>query len=338
MILLHVKFYFIIILLFLISCSENKIVNNLISYNGVYEITRENDNYITFTANLKEYNNIMVMCFINCSGELIKVYPIDKYNNVDVSMEYIKLLESNGLLHLLYENRDTYIIIESFNGLTLYKKTFLKRDPKSYGSLIQIGQSGNSKYVKSSLYNDSTTHKSYYYNYFILDDNLNLLKSGSLDLDEYYPRGMLLQNGNVFYYLNDRDLVFKPLAGGKETSVYNFDSNIIQLKKFNDTILVLLSDSIYMVTEDGKISKGFNLLQEGSNYTAVSILTSENEFIVVQLTSEKGSIYKIFSSFGSQIKEYSVNDVCIGGSYIFDSLQGQKLLYSNKSNLYLNTF
>lgn len=338
MILLHVKFYSIIIVFFLISCSENQIVNNLILYNGVYEITRQSDNYITFTANLKEYNNIMALCYINYSGELVKVYPIDKYDNVDVSMEYIKLLENNGLLNLLYENRDTDIIIESFNGLSLYKQTYLKRDPKSYGSIIQIGHSGKSKYIKSSLYNDSTTHKSYYYNYFILDDNLELLESGSFDLGEYYPRGMLLQNENVFYYLNDRDLVFKPIEGGKETSVYNFESDIIQLKKFNDTILVLLIDSMYMVTEDGKLSKGFNLLQEGSNYTAVSILTSENEFIVVQLISDKSTIYKIFSSLGSQIKEYSINDVCIGDSYIFDSIQGQKLLYSNNSHLYLNAF
>lgn len=335
MLLLNVKFYPFILLILLVSCSGSHKVDDLILFNGVSEFTKDSQHNVAFLTNLKEYNNMMAMCYVNDKGELLKVYPIDKYSNIDVTMDFLKLSNNRGDINLFYENRGTDIIVKSFHDLSLKKTINLKRDVNSYGTIITIGNIGKSEFIKSSVFYNSINHESYKYNYFLLDESLGLLDSGIIDLGQFFPMGMLIINNKLFYYIDDRQLLFKSIKDGSVTSIYNFESDIVEVKLYNNSILVLLSDSIYIVTEEGKLLKGFTLLKNNTEYIAKSIMDTEDNLIVVELTSENNTIYKIFTFYGSQIGEYGLDDKSIGDSYILKSKNREILFYSTMTNLYL---
>lgn len=321
----------LILLSLLLSCNKVIEVKNLTLYNGVTELVEVNGNNIAFLMNLKNYNNIIALGYINTLGDILRIYPIDKYLNVDVNRDFLKLLKYEKYLLLIYESRGNEIIIESFTGLNPYAKYSYLRDKNSYGSIFHVGNSSESTYIRSSLIYNSREHKSYKYNYFILDEYFKELSKGIIDLGEFYPTHMTLFNSNV-YYVVDRTLYKKSIADRLEISVYKFDSEVIEIKAVKNNLIILLVDRVFIVDASGEVIKGFNLLQNGSLYSAQSIINVIDKSIVVNLKSDTDNIYKIFTIFGSQTGEYKVPHRTSGDSLLS---KDQYLIYSTKNHLYL---
>ncbi len=320
----------LLISLFL-SCNKITEVEHLKLYDGVTEIVEVSDDKIAFLMNLKEYNNIIALGYISTKGEILQIYPIEKYQNVDVNGDYLKLIKYDKYLILIYENRGTEIVLETFNGLKPYAKHFYNRDKNCYGSIFQVGNSNESIFIKSSVIYNSYKHKSYKLNYFILDKEFKETDRGVIDLGEFHPDHMTLFNSDV-YYVIDRKLYRKSIEDGVEQSVYNFDSDVIEIRVINSNLVVLLADTIFIIDESGEVIKGFNLIQNGSVYSAKSITNVINNSIVVNLKSEIDNVYKIFTIFGSQTDEYEVSNITTGDSFLS---KDKYLIYSTKNSLYL---
>lgn len=331
------KFYTLLLVLLIVSCKENIVVEGLKLYNGVSEITVNNDN-IYFLSNLSEYNNIMALCSINYSGKLLFVHPIDKYSNVDVTLPFMKLNRKNGIINLIYDNRGKEVIIESFlNNKFLSKKSYYK-SLDSFGSIIKFPDSNSFDFIKHNMPLLETNTKGYKINYITLNNDFEMIKNKEIDLGQYYPKGILALEDKIFYYTDERTLSYKQINSDQIITVYNFQSDIIQLKHYKENLLVLLSDSIYIVTSDGQITKGFNLINENSNYTVQYIIDSNDDNIIVQLYDGKETKIKLFNYFGSQINEFSFEQIIVGSSMLLDDGDSTILIYSDLSNLYLNNF
>lgn len=333
------KFLLLLFLLTILSCNYDKSVDNLVLFSGVSEITNVGSNELCFITNLKEYNNLMALCFINIEGELLQVHPIDKYRNIDVNQDFIKIIEHDGIISVIYEEKDQSLIIESYNQHKIIDKIIFKRDINSYGSLIQIGKNNGSAYIRSNKIYNINTHKNYQYNYFILNENLEKIDSGLIDLGEYFPLGMTILNGKIFYYIDDRQLFFKQIHTAESFYAYKFDSDIVDIKVSYGKMLVLLSDSIYVITKDGEVTKGFNLLYTDSEFRAHSILNSNDEnLIIIELKSSDETIFKIFTFFGIQIAEYKLGKLTVGDTFFYYTSTGGIIAYSINTTLYLKDF
>lgn len=332
------KFYSLIFLILLFSCKSSTKVEHLSLFNGISEITKFDDNCYVFLANLKEYNNIMSLCYVDKLGQLLRVYPIDKYSNVDINSGFIKLVVYNQELLLIYENRVNEIVIETFNKLGLLKKYSLLKDKIGYGTFIQFGDGSVCKYIKSSKFYDSTDHSNYEYNFFILKDNFEIINKGMVNLGEFLPAGMKLLNHRLFYYIDDKQLFYTTLNSKNIESVYSFESDIVAMKPLDNKMLILLYDSIYIVSEEGELSKGFKLLEEESNFSATSILNCDEELIIVEFKSESETIYKTFTLFGSQKGAYKIDKLTTGEAYIIPDKDTVRIIYSVGDGLYLIDF
>ncbi|MGL1891728.1 MAG: hypothetical protein OCD02_08875 [Spirochaetaceae bacterium] len=333
------KCYSICIILILItSCSKSYKVNELNLYSGVSEIIKLENNNFVFLANLTNFNNIITLNYISDSGELINVYPLDKYTNTDVQANFIKLVNQKNQLTVFYENKGQEIIAESFNNLLRTNYIKFIRDKSSYGSIFKIENNAKPIFIRSKKNYVNTKHSNYKYNYFLLNNKLEVLENHSIDLGEYFPRGITVFNDKIIYFIDDSKLFFYNIKDKQHTPIYQFKNDILDIKIISDKMLILLFDVIYIVNKSGEVTKSFKLIKKGSSYSANKIIETNNNVIVVQFNSENGSMFKSFNVHGIQMSEYFLKENIFGDSYHYKSENSTSFFYSTADSLFFKDF
>jgi len=316
----------------LFSCKKQvELIDGLNFFNGVSDLLEDNNHNILFLSNLKDFNNIITLCFIKSSGDILRIYPVEKYLNVDVNSDYIRLFESKPNTYLLYESRGTTITIETFNDINLVTKNEFTREKNSIGSLFNIGENSRSIYLRGHKLNPSNYIKNYKCNYYILDSDLLIKSQGLIDLGDLYPEHLTLYNRSIFYTV-DNQLLKTSIDSLETESIYNFENDVIQLYTTSNYLYVLLKNSIHIFDKSGIIIKSFNLLGDLEGYYATDIVNNTESTITVHLKNSDKNIFKIFSIHGNPISENIVDDIDILNSYIY---QNRLLIYSTKSSIYL---
>ena len=210
------------------------------------------------------------------------------------------------------------------------------RTSNSYGVIIDIEGNKNPTYVKSQLKYNSKNHKSYTYEYVQLNNNLNLIARVKFDLGELYPIGINFLNRNIFFYNSDNRLYYYSLDDKTITSIYGFDSDILDIKLLKDNLLILLNDSLFIINEFGEVIKGFNFGNIESIGEAKSLVSSTDSSIVVEFYNNKFTTIQRFSIYGNPLDDFKIKNNIVGGMHISNNSNSNIIIYSNERSVFLH--
>lgn len=331
---MRLKLSVIVLFLSILSCKEERIIDSVELYSGINNTVFTSKNQIAFLANIPKYNYMMATIFLSKYGSLEKIYPIDRSANVDVSLDYITLSCSNNYIYLIYSEGHNRVVIERFfnNISTIIQE--LKSRRTVYGSIIQIGDSPTSSYIRSNNNYNSATHKGYIYSYYSLDKNLNILSSGTISLGEFYPQGIIMLDDKIFYYIDDVKMLYRSIDSKKENPIFQFPKDIIEVKKSCNKIVVLLEDSLYIVSNNGVVEKSLNLIGDRHGFIAKSLVSSGENILQVYLEGPETQIVRTFTLTGVPINEYIVDRRVVGDAITVDN---SEIIYSDGEYIYLNS-
>lgn len=332
------KIFLIIAIPLFFSCSRDYRISELKLYSGIRDVTKISNDKFAFLTNLKEYNGLIAIGYINGQGELLKVQTINKDSSVDVNGDFIHLLHSGTLLNVFYEKRYKKFTIESFDSLGLVNELNVSGRSNCYGAVFQLDESKQSVYIKSEYrYNDGK-HQDYKFNYIELDSDMRIKKKMVVNLGSYYPMGITAIGSNIFYYIDDRKLFLYSGETKNISPIYKFPGDIMDVKRVGDNLYVLLEDFLYIVNSSGEVTREFKLHDKESAYSALSIVETDKKGILVQFESGKDNLFRSFSVNGSQTGEFKVKRGDLMGDcyYIYRGVSNL-LIYSTASDLYLKS-
>ncbi|MBN2617041.1 MAG: hypothetical protein JXR64_01875, partial [Spirochaetales bacterium] len=330
------RFIFFLILLFILSACDSKIsFNSLELYNGVTDLTPFGNDKICFIANLNNYKYLMVLVYANINGDILKIETIDKFVNIDVSLEQVKVFNFNNKITIAYSNINNKIDLIKYNDFDSFSKMELSLSSKSYGSFIEYNDQGDAIFIKSDKIYKSGDPSGYWFNYYKVDNELNILNQMNIFLGNLFPLGYIMLNGNIYFYVNDNQLMKKNINSSEISSIYNFEQEIIDIDIVNGNVLVLLKESVFLVSDEGELLKSFNLLGNAEGFFSKNIIHSQNGNITIELSNGFKTMYKEFSITGNPSSQKIINSLVVGDSYFFDSNGIKKLFYSTKSTLFI---
>ncbi|OQY40361.1 MAG: hypothetical protein B6229_02045, partial [Spirochaetaceae bacterium 4572_7] len=191
-----------------------------------------------------------------------------------------------------------------------------------------------SSYIRSNNNYNSATHKGYIYSYYSLDKNLNILSSGTISLGEFYPQGIIMLDDKIFYYIDDVKMLYRSIDSKKENPIFQFPKDIIEVKKSCNKIVVLLEDSLYIVSNNGVVEKSLNLIGDRHGFIAKSLVSSGENILQVYLEGPETQIVRTFTLTGVPINEYIVDRRVVGDAITVDN---SEIIYSDGEYIYLNS-
>jgi len=325
------KYAISVVLILFLSCSKEISLDSLKLYNGIYDLKKDRNNSFIFLTNLENYSHMMALAIINETGNIRYIHQINRVGNVDVNGSYVHIMSSESYNSTVYEGSNNDLVFEVINGKYEISLKTLPIKQFTLGTVIQTEGMYDSIFIKSNK--NFTSTKKYRFNYLLLDKNFNKIEMGIVFLGEYFPQNITYFSDKIFFSVNDRVLNYSDLHSNIN-SVYTFNSDIINLKVINKTLFVLLKNSIYLISAEGDITKGYNLLLDMEDYSAQSIMECNDNSIAVSFINikENKSIIKEFNIFGNQLNEYLLDRTIIGDFYLIKSNQ-PRVLYSTGKEL-----
>lgn len=342
--LLYVNIYFVkkILLLYIFvvatSCRVERDVDLLKLYSGAKDFQITQDGKIAFLCNLKEYKNILALCYISFDGELLDVIPVDKDDKVDVVLDYINLFNLENEINVIYEKKSKRVVIDSFNKDGFVKEKKVVSDSSRYGSIFNIDGVDKTIFLRGSSHFKVGNKLNYTYNYYKLDKDLNVKESSVLDLGELYPRGITVFSDNVYYFLDDRKLNSTSLKTGKSRAIYKFPEDIISIKPSGDYIAILLNNSLFTINKNGDEVREYKFSLYEQGYNAVSIINADNRGFMIHFQNRSSSVFKSFSIGGNQTGSFTIKREALQKDVlIFNNLDSDYILYSDSEKVYLKS-
>lgn len=333
------KKIFILLFTFLFfSCSKDRSVELLNLYSGASDIHITEDERIAFLGNLSDYENILALCYINLSGELLDVLPIDTDRCFDANSGNVRVFKNSNYLNVLYEEWDKKIVIDSFDRNGFVKDLIVETNNSRYGSLFFIEGINSSFFIRSSKHHKIGPRRNYTYNYYILNKNLSVKWRGAVSLGNLYPRSMTFFNNEVYYILDDKKLFSVSVINGEKSAIYKFPKEILEIKQFGENLAILIEDSLFMVNRDKEVFKEYKLVSEEEEYKAVSLVNNYDKGFMVHFKSFEGSTFRSFSIGGNQTGLFKIKRSDLNNNvYYHNSGKNSTIIYSTKDKVYLKT-
>lgn len=330
------KLFILLSIVLFFSCSGDNSVEILNLYSGVSDINITDDGRVAFLGNLSDYENILALCYIDFSGELLDVLPIDTDRSFDANSGNVRVFRNSKYLNVLYEEWDKKIVIDSFDRNGFVKDHIFETTNSRYGSIFFIEGINRSFFIRSDKHHKIGAKRNYTYNYYILKKDLSLKWKGAISLGNLYPRALTFFNNEIYFILDDKKLFSASLIDGKQSAIYKFPKEILEIKQIGENLAVLIEDSLFMVNSGKEVFKEYKLVSKEEEYKAVSLVNNYEKGFMVHFKSYEGSTFRSFSIGGNQTGLFKVKRADLNSNVFYhENGKNEIVIYSTEDKVYL---